>query len=94
MVRTSLTAGKLGCIGQFIDLFDTKHCCLVICFVAFTRNQSGSECTHDSGNIRTGSVYAGNLLEASKYSVVVEGSTLYNDILAEILGIGEFNNLE
>ena len=94
MVRTSLAAGELGCIGQFVDLFDTKHCCLVIRLVAFARDQSGTECTHDSGNIRTGSVYTGNLLEASKYSVVVEGSTLYNDILAEILCIGEFNNLE
>ena len=39
-------------------------------------------------------MYAGDLLEASKYSVVVESSALYNDVLAEILGIGQLDHLK
>ena len=94
MVRTSLAAGKFGSVSQFIDLVDRQHGCLIACLVALARDQSGTECTHDSGNVRTGSMDPGDLLETSKDSVIVEGSTLYNDIVAEIFGIGELDNLK
>ncbi len=94
MVRTSLTARKLRGVGKCVDLLDGEHTCLVVRLVAFPCDQGSTKSTHDSGNIRTGGMYACDFLKAAQNGIIVECTTLYNDILSKVFGIGELDNLK
>ena len=61
--------------------------------MAFAGNQCSTESTHDSGNIRTDSFAAGNLFETSQNCIIVESTTLYNDVSAKFGSIRNFDNL-
>ena len=57
-------------------------------------NEGRSEGAHDAGDIRTDGVAAGNLLKASEYRVVVEGSALDYHMGTQVRGLGNFDYLE
>ena len=84
------------CCGVFkgTDVINGKHGCAFAVDITFSGNQSCTECTHDSGNIRTDSLAAGDLFKASKNSIIIEGTALHNNMLSKIRSIIDFYNLK
>ena len=85
MVRRQLLVHPLavchgGGVFQLVDLVDGEHGGLFTFLIALSCDQSGTEGTHDTGDIRADGLAVGNLLKASENRVVVEGTTLYNDM--------------
>ena len=93
VIGTSTTVCHRSCIFQFVDLINGEHSRFSTFLMAFAGNQCGTESTHDSGNIRTDSFAAGNLFETSQNCIIVEGTTLYNDVSAKFGSIRNLNNL-
>ncbi|MNO30967.1 hypothetical protein D3C76_209160 [compost metagenome] len=58
---------------------------------------SGNQCTavgaHHTGNIRSDHCSSGQQLERAKHGFIIEGSPLYNDIVPQILGVADFDDL-
>ena len=83
-----------GC-GEFqlIDFVNGEHGRLGILFVSFPGNQSSSESSHDSGNIRTDGFTACNLFKGTEHGVVVKGSALNHDMMSQLRGIGNLDYL-
>ena len=94
MVRTSLAAGQLCIKGQLVDIIDAKHSGSIVFGVTFSGDQSGTERTHDTCNIRSGCLAAGNLFKAAQNSIIIESTTLYNDIFSEFARIRKLDNLK
>ena len=94
MVGTSLTAGQFGIESQVVDVLDGKHRGLIALFVAFSSDQSCTESTHDTCDIRADTFAAGDLFETAEYGIVVERTTLYNNIFTEFTCIGELDYLK
>ncbi len=76
-----------------VDLINGKHRSFFTFLITFTCDQSCTEGTHNSGDIRTDSLTSCDFLKTSKNSVVVEGTTLYNDMFAKLGSIGNLDNL-
>ena len=94
MVGTSLTTGKFGRIGQLIDLINGQHSGLIAFFVTFSGDQGTTESTHDTGNVRSDCLAAGNALERTKHGIIVKGTALYDNMFSEFFRIGEFDDLK
>ena len=62
--------------------------------IALTGDKSSSEGTHDTCDIRADGIAAGDPLEASEDCVIVEGSALYNDVLSEVAGGSDLDDLK
>ena len=62
--------------------------------IALTGDKSSSEGTHDTCDIRADSFAAGDPFKASEDCVIVEGSALYNDVLSEITGGSDLDDLK
>ena len=90
VVGTSTAAGQFCFKFQIVDLVNGQHGCL-FAFVTVAGNQCGTECTHDTGNVRTDCFASGNSLKASQYSVIVEGTTLNNNVLTKFCRIGQLD---
>ena len=93
VIGTSTTVCHRSCIFQLVDLINGEHSRFCAFLMAFTGNQCSTEGTHDSGNIRTDGFTACNLFEASKNRIIVEGTTLYNDVLAKFGSVRNLDNL-
>ena len=94
VVGTSVAVGHGGGVFQLIDLVNGKHGGLAaFCVITLLGNQGSAESTHDSSNIRADGLAACNTLKASKNTVVIEGTALYNNVFAKLLGIGNLDNL-
>ena len=93
VIGTSTTVCHRSCIFQLVDLINGEHSRFCAFLMAFTGNQCGTEGTHDSGNIRTDSFAAGNLFETSQNCIIVESTTLYNDVSAKFGSIRNLDNL-
>ena len=78
---------------MLVDLINGEHSRFCAFLMAFTGNQCSTEGTHDSGDIRTDGFAACNLFEASKNRIIVEGTTLYNDVLAKFGSVRNLDNL-
>ena len=61
--------------------------------IALSCDEGSTEGTHDTGDIRTDGLAVGDLLKASENCVVVEGSSLDNDVAAELCGVGNLDYL-
>ena len=79
---------------QGIDLFNGQHGCLIAFAVSLSCNQSGTECTHDTRNIRPDRFAVRNFFKASKNSIIIESTALYNNIFAELRGTGNLDYLK
>ena len=90
-VGTSLTVCHAGGVFQIIDLVDGEHGCIFAIFETFSCDQSGTESTHDTCNVRADRFAVGNPFKASKYSIVIERTTLYNNIFTKLRSIRNFN---
>ena len=51
-------------------------------------NQSSTERTHNAGDIRANDLYPGNLLEGAENCLIVEGSTLNDNMSSKFCRIG------
>ena len=65
----------------------------MICRIAFSCDQCCAESTHDTGNVRTDRLTVCNPLKASKNSVVIERTALYNNVASELSCVRNFNYL-
>ena len=62
--------------------------------MSFSCDESSSESTHDTCDIRTDTFTAGNLFKTAEHGIIVKSTTLYDDIFSELTCIGEFDNLK
>ena len=93
VIGTSTTVCHRSCIFQLVDFINGEHSSFCTFLMALAGDQCGTEGTHDSGNIRTDGFAACNLFEASQNCIIVEGTTLYNDMLAQFGSIRNLDNL-
>ncbi len=62
--------------------------------IALPCDQSGTEGTHDTGDIRADASQSADLLKTAENRVVVEGTALYDHVFAELGGVGNLDNLK
>ena len=62
--------------------------------VAVAGNQRRAESAHQPGDIRTHRVHAGDALESAQHRLIVEGAALHHDVLAQLAGVGQLDDLE
>ena len=93
VIGTSTTVCHRSCIFQLVDLINGEHTSFCAFLMAFAGNQCSTECTHDSGDIRTDSFAACNLFEASQNCIIVEGTTLHNNVFAKFGSVRNLDNL-
>ena len=92
VVGTSAAVRHGGGVLQAVDLINGKHGSFFTLLIAFPCDQSGTEGTHDSGDIRADSLTVGNFLKTAENRVIVEGTTLYNDVFSKLGSIGNLDN--
>ena len=93
LVVAALTAGHSGLILQRNDLVERQHgSCLVL--PALPRNQRRAEGTHDACDVGTHALTLRRALKGAEHGVVIEGTALHHDVLAEARGIGNLNDLK
>ena len=78
---------------KLVDLLDGEHRGFGTFHIALSCDEGGSEGSHDTGDIRTDGLAVGDLLKTSENCVVVEGSSLDNDVAAELCGVGNLDYL-
>ena len=93
VIGTSTTVCHRSCIFQLVDLINGEHSSFCTFLMALAGDQRSTESTHDSGDIRTDGFAAGNLFEASKNRIIVESTTLYNDVFTKFGSIRNLDNL-
>ena len=84
------------CCGVFkrADLINGKHGCAFAVNVTFSGNQGCTESSHDSGNIRADCFTVCDFLKTSQHSVVVESTSLDNDMISKFGCVRYFDYLE
>ena len=80
-VSTSFTSCKLCFICKRVNLIYRKHRWLWYTVISFSCNKGSAKSTHNTCDIRSDCLNACNLLKTSKNCVVVECTTLNNDML-------------
>ena len=93
VVGTSAAVCHGGGVLEAVDLIDGKHGGFFTLLIALPCDQSSTEGTHDPGDIRADGLAVGNLLKAAENCVIIEGTTLYNDMFAKLGSIGNLDNL-
>ena len=93
VVGTSAAVCHGGGVLEAVDLIDGKHGSFFTLLIALPCDQSSTEGTHDPGDIRADGLAVGNLLKAAENCVIIEGTTLYNDMLAKLGSIGNLDDL-
>ena len=74
--------GDLPLHGEFL-----RH------MVALAGDEGGAEGAHDAGNVRTDDIGVQKFLEGAQNRVVIECTALDDDVLSEILGAGDLDDL-
>ena len=92
VVGTSTAVGHRSCVFQFIDLINREHGSIFAFLMTLAGDQSSTESSHDSGDIRTDGFTVGNLFKASQNCIIVESTTLYNDMFTKFGSIRNFDN--
>ena len=65
----------------------------VLQLITLACDQCCAEGTHDAGDIRTGDMGVEEVLEGAEDGIVIEGTTLHDDVLSEILRIRNLDDL-
>ena len=91
LVGTALTFCHIGSKLKAVDLINGEHRGLHTILVTFAGNQGSTESTHDTGDIRTDRFTSGNLFKTAKNGIIVESTTLHNDVFAKFRSIGNFD---
>ena len=91
-VGTSLTVCHAGRVFQIVDLVDGEHRGIFAILKTLSCDQGCTERTHDTCDIRADRFTVGDLFKASQYRIVIECTTLYDDIFSKLGSIGYFDN--
>ena len=92
MVVTVRTAAHGRIVIELQNLIDGEHICRSCLFFPVSGDQSGSERAHDAGDIRTDGMTAGDPLESTEYRVIVKGTALHDNFVAQLFRICQFDN--
>ena len=65
----------------------------VLQLITLACDQCRTEGTHDAGDIRTGDMGIEEVLEGAEDGIIIEGTTLHDDVLTEILRVRDFDDL-
>ena len=65
----------------------------ILQLITLTCDQCCAEGTHDAGDIRTGDMGVEEVFKGAEDGIVVEGTTLHDDVLSEILRIRDLDDL-
>ena len=87
LVGTAFTFGHGGGVFQSIDAVNGEHRSLGSLLISFSCDEGSSECTHDTGDIRADSLTASDFFKTSQDTVIVEGTALNYNMVAELRGI-------
>ena len=93
-IGTSTTFGHSCRIFQGTDLIDGEHGGSLAVSITFSCDQGSAERSHDSCNVRTDRLAVGNFLKAPENRIIIESTTLYNDMLTKLRSIRNFDYLE
>ena len=102
VVAAALAAGHAGAVLQGNDLVQGQHAALglsliQVCLrhmIAFPGNESGAEGAHDAGDIRPHHIPIHQQLEGPQHRIIIEGTALDHDMLAQLLGVRDLDDLE
>ena len=92
VVAAAAAADAGGGVGQLLDFIQGQHGTFLTGVVIF-RRQCCAEGTHQTGNIRAGDLHSGDILESPQHRLVVEGAALDHDVLPQVLGGGQLDDL-
>ena len=92
VVAAAAAADRLRGIGQPLHFFQRKHDAFLPVIVV-PGYQSRAKSAHQAGNVRTSGVDSGNFLKSPKHSLIMEGTALNHDMLAQILRTGQLDDL-
>ena len=94
VVGAALAFGHSCAILQSINIIDRQHGRTFAVYVTFSGDQRSSKCPHDTCNIRANCIASGNHFKAAKNSIVIERTSLNNDVLTEFRGVRYFDYLK
>ena len=94
VVRTAFALGQCCGIFQRLDLINGKHCGSLTFYITFPCDQRSAESAHDAGDIRTDGFTPRDLFKTAQYGVIVESTALYDDMISEFGGVGNFDHLK
>ena len=95
VVSAAFTFCHRGGELKLVDLLDGEHRGFGTFHIALSCDEGGSEGSHDTGDIRTDGLAAGDLLKTSENCVVVEGTALDNDVAwPSSDGVGNLDDLK
>ena len=96
--HAAVRADAAVCVGkldlQVVDGLTVKQSGYAVNTCAVAGEKSGAVGTHDTCNIRTDDVSAGEQLECAERCVGHEGTTLNNAVLANLAEVAELDDLE
>ena len=92
VVLAPAAAGRRRRVGEGGDLIEREHRALLP-VITLTRDQRRAEGAHDARNVGAGGLHACDLLKGAQHRLVIERSALDHDMTAELLGIGELDDL-
>ena len=90
-VGTSFTVCHAGRVFQIVDLVDGEHRGIFAILKTLSCDQGCTERTHDTCDIRADRFTVGDLFKASQYRIVIECTTLYDNIFTKLRSIRNFD---
>ncbi|MNC44583.1 hypothetical protein D3C75_934950 [compost metagenome] len=93
LVAAELAALHLRLEGQPFQSRRIQKRAPLITSPALPGDQGGAEGPHDAGDLRPHRLTARHPLEGAQHSIVLEGSPLNDNMLAQFLGVADLDNL-
>ena len=91
VICTSSTFSHCCRVFQRFNVLNGKHRSTFTVNITFSGNEGSSECSHDTGNIRTYGFAVCDFLKTSENGIVIESSSLHNNMLTELGCVGNFD---
>ena len=93
VIGTAFTVCHSRSVFQAVDFVNGQHGGFFVCCIAFPRNERGTESTHDTCNVRTDGFTISDFFKTSQDSIIVEGTTLNDDMTSKFGCVGYFDYL-
>ena len=84
VVGTALTFCHTGLKLQITDLLVIQHGGHIAVLIVLSGDQSGTESTHDTGDVGTDGLTVSNFFKAAQNGIVIECTALYHDIFTKL----------
>ena len=92
VIGAAAAMGGFRGICKLSDFFQRKHLCFLTAVTVF-RYQRGTEGTHNTGNIGACNFHTGDPFKGPQYRLVIEGSALDHDMLAQLRWVCQLDDL-